>query len=161
MRININERLNSYNASIKGKTITTEYGCQGRVELFENSLKSKFCSLKNKGAIGVLALPRATATTLSLVVLSSLAFFADRFVSVAKTMANPQASVSQKVRKVLYLPGKLLVGTVGLGIGVAFSPLVLLGYTIQSLCMMKTSVKNVASQSAILNRKKLLQKLGM
>lgn len=153
MRINLNF---SYN----GKPVTMENGMQCRAMLLENSLKSRFCSLKSKRAIALLAIPKASSTTVTKLGLRSLAFLADRFVSVIQTLRDPQASIGKKGLKVVLLPLKLALGVVSFGIGLAFAPLTFLAYTIQALAMMNPSVRNMCSAAAKKQRENLLKLHG-
>jgi hypothetical protein len=140
MRINIGE--------IQGKQMTKEFGFEGRVEGYAIDLKARFTKLQNKGVIALLAIPKAVATTVTKTVLLSLAFFADRFVSTGQTLRDPQRPLMDKVVALIALPIKLAAGAVGLGIGLALSPLLIVAYTIQALMMMNTRVREIQAENA-------------
>jgi hypothetical protein len=137
-----------------------EHGCSNRVMLMKHSLKSRFCSLNNKGAIAALALPKAVASTVVAGPMNSAAIIADRFVSVFKTLGNPKASVARKIFKVVLLPVKVAFSVVGAGVNLLFTPIHFLGYTVQALAMMSSNRRKVAAEKASKDRTKLLNKMN-
>lgn len=137
-----------------------EHGFRNRVNLMNNSLKSRYCSISNKGAIAALAAPKALATTFVAGPMVGAAMLVDRFASVIKTLGNPRVSVVRKILKVVLLPVKLAFTAVGVGVGLLFTPIKFLASTIHGLAMMNPAIRKNAAVACAAERAKLLQAMN-